>query len=100
MYIAARGTSAATMTPYDVAAVRSRDGMVLAGTPPDDLQRYLDVLRADPAAGAAGMLVPGGIRTAADVVSLVERSARVRWAEAEARARAAGALVGAYPAEA
>ena len=96
VYVPGRGTSASTLTPYDVAAVRLRDGIDLAGTPPDDAARYLDALRADRSARAAALVTTGEVATAADVVGLVEGLARLPWAEAEGRARAAGALVGAY----
>lgn len=99
VYVAGRGATAATLTPYDVAAVRSRDGTDLAGTPPDDLPRYLDALRADRSAGAAAIVASGEVVTAEDVGRLVERIAGMPWADAERRARAAGALLGAYPAE-
>ena len=98
VYLAGRGTTAATMTPYDVAAVRLGDGIALAGAPPDDLERYLSALRADPSARAAAA-VGGDVAATVDVVALIERLAGTPWAEAEARARAAGALVGVYPAE-
>jgi hypothetical protein len=99
VYIGGRGASPATMTPYDVAAVRLRDGIVLAGDPPDDVERYLGALRAERTARAVAS-VPDGAATGADAVELVERLSGVSWAVAEGRARAAGALLGAYPAEA
>lgn len=99
VYLPGRGATPATMTPYDVAAVRLADGLDLAGTPPDDAERYADALRRHPAARAAAMTAHGGVTTARDVVDLVERLAGIPWAEAEAAARAAGALVGAHPAD-
>lgn len=99
MYIPGRGVAAATMTPYDIAAVRLAGGIDLAGTPPPDADRYLDALRADRTARACALTATGEIVTAADVVELVERLAGLPWAETQGRARAAGALLGAYPAE-
>jgi hypothetical protein len=97
VYVAGRGARAATMTPYDVCAVRLADGLTLTGTPPADVDRYLAALRADPGARA----VTGGDATvtAGSVADLVERLTRVSWPVAVADARASGALVGAYPAE-
>lgn len=99
VYVAARGVLAATMTPYDIAAVRLRDGLDLTGTPPDDAEAYLAALRADRRAAAAARAAGGAMVSAANVVALVERLSGLAWSEAEARARAAGGLVGAYPAE-
>ena len=97
--MAGRGASAATMTPYDVAAVRLADGTGLTGTPPSDVARYLEALRADRSARAVALAASGTLETGPDAVGLVERLAEMTWTEAEARARAAGALLGAYPAE-
>lgn len=99
VYIGGRGASAATMTPYDVAAVRLRDGIELAGSLPADVARYLAALRAEPAARAVAALASGELVAAGDLATLVEHIARLPWPEAEAHARAAGALVGAYAAE-
>src|SRR5258708_30345466 len=54
VYLAARGISPHTMTPYDVAAVRLGDGSVLAGEPPEDFARYLAALRTTGSRAAAG----------------------------------------------
>jgi hypothetical protein len=97
VYLAARGVSVATMTPYDVCAIRLGDATVLAGTPPDDAARYLAMLRmAGSQAVAATREADVG---AANLAALIERITGLAWDEAEARARGAGALVGAYPAE-
>jgi hypothetical protein len=98
VYLAGRGTVPATMTPYDVCAVRLADGLALAGTPPDDLDTYLALLRTDPSAQAVAQR-GADLVTAGTVAELVERLAALPWAEAEGAARAAGALVGAYPSE-
>lgn len=98
MYVGGRGASAATLTPYDVCALRLADGIELAGAPPAAAQRYRDALRADRSARAAALVAPDDVVTAPDVVALVERLSGAAWAEAEGQARAAGALLGAYPA--
>ena len=99
VYVGGRESSAATMTPYDVAAVRLADGLDLAGRPPADVDRYLDVLRGDPSARAAALTAGGDIARAADAVALVETASGMPWAEAERRTQAAGGLLGAYPGE-
>lgn len=99
VYLAGRGVGVATMTPYDVAALRVSDGLELAGIPPVDATRYLDALRAAPRARAVALVAAGDLASAPDVVALVEGLTGVPWAEAEARARAAGALLGAYVVE-
>lgn len=99
MYVGGRGATAATMTPYDVAAVRLSDGLELAGTAPHDAARYREALRSEPSARVAALLASDEVATAGDVADLVQRVARLPWTEAEARARAAGALLGAYPTE-
>lgn len=96
VYLPARGTRPATVTPFDMAAVRLGDGLDLAGTPPDDAERYLRALRADPGARAVA-LAPDGLVTAAELSALVERLVGLPWPAAEVAARAAGALVGVYP---
>ncbi|MBI2773397.1 MAG: hypothetical protein HYX56_02750 [Chloroflexi bacterium] len=97
VYLMARTATAPTMTPYDVAAVRM-DGLALAGDPPDDVTRYLAALRPLGLERAVADTI-GGVVTASDVVVLVERVTHLTWAEAEAQARAAGALVGAFATE-
>lgn len=96
VYLAARGVSPSTMTPYDVAALRIGDATVLAGTPPDDAERYVSALRAARGARVAAH-ARGQMHTAPDLEALVAGLAGRPWSEAEAGARAAGALVGAYP---
>lgn len=98
VYLAGRGVRAATMTPYDVAALRLSDGLDLAGTPPNDAERYLAAVRASPGACAAA-LTRGGLTTATDLAGLVEGLVGVTWAEAVADARGAGALLGVSPAD-
>jgi hypothetical protein len=96
VYLAGRGVGQATMTPYDVCALRLGDASVLAGTPPEDAARYLEAI----GSRGAVALTAAGMVAASDLLSLIEQLCRMSWIEAEAIARGAGALVGAYPAEA
>lgn len=98
VYLCGRGASVATMTPYDVAAVRLGDGLELAGAPPADTERYLAALRATGSRAVAG-LASGEMAVAPDAAGLVELVTGLRWADAEGRARSAGALLGAYATE-
>ncbi len=97
VYVAGAGVSKHTMTPYDVTIVRLRDGLDLFGDPPADLGRYLDALRAQPSAHAAVLAVDGTLVTAESLRSVVATLLDRPWDEAEAHAKAAGALIGAYP---
>ena len=97
VYTAGRGISLHTMTPYDVVAVRLRDGIELWGEPPEDVERYLAALRAVPGAGAAAVAADGTLVTAPTVRDCVAQLLRRPWLEAEIAARSAGALIGAYP---
>ncbi|HLZ47355.1 MAG TPA: hypothetical protein VKR80_01740 [Candidatus Limnocylindria bacterium] len=97
VYIAGSGVSNHTMTPYDVTIVRLGDGLDLFGSPPGDVGRYLDALRAQPGATAAALAVDGTLVTGDTLRAVVVALVRRPWDEAEGRARAAGALIGAYP---
>ena len=97
VYAASAGVTNHTMTPYDIAIIRLRDGLDLFGTPPADIGRYLDALRAQPAARAAALGSDGTLVTAESLRSAVAVLLHRPWDEAEARAKAAGALIGAYP---
>jgi hypothetical protein len=97
VYLAGAGTANRTMTPYDVTIVRLRDGLDLFGTPPADVTRYLEALRSSPGSTAAALATDGTVVTADGLGALVLALLRRPWAEAEARAKAAGALIGAYP---
>jgi len=97
VYLAGAGTANRTMTPYDVTIVRLRDGLDLFGTPPADVTRYLDALRSSPGSTAAALAADGTLVTADSLGALVLALLHRPWAEAEARAKAAGALIGAYP---
>ena len=98
VYLAGRGVSASTMTPYDVCALRLGDGTVLAGDAPDDVERYLRPLRV-PGRGAIAATIQGDV-AGADLADVVRLSADISWDEAVSEARAVGALIGAYPADA
>jgi ribulose-5-phosphate 4-epimerase/fuculose-1-phosphate aldolase len=97
VYVAGDGISNHTMTPYDVTIVRLRDGLDLFGTPPSDIGRYLDALRARPEARAAVLAEDGTLVTGDGLSSVVAMLVHRPWDEAEAHAKAAGALIGAYP---
>ena len=97
VYLAGAGVSNHTMTPYDITIVRLRDGLDLFGTPPNDADRYLDVLRSQPEARAAALAADGTLVTAESLPSVIATLLHRPWDEAEAHAKAAGALIGAYP---
>jgi hypothetical protein len=97
VYLASAGISNHTMTPYDVTIVRLRDGLELFGTPPRDVARYLDALRARPETRAAALAADGTLVTADSLPSVIVTLLHRPWDEAEAHAKAAGALIGAYP---
>jgi hypothetical protein len=98
VYLAGRGARAATMTPYDVCALRLGDGSELSGDPPADAARYVDALRGDRRHRAVA-LTRGGLTVAPGVLELVERLSGSSWDQAESAARGAGALVGVYPSD-
>jgi hypothetical protein len=97
VYVAGEGVSNHTMTPYDVTIVRLRDGLDLFGTPPSDIGRYLDALRARPEARAAALAADGTLVVADGLPHVIATLVHRPWDEAEAHAKAAGALIGAYP---
>jgi hypothetical protein len=97
VYVAGEGVSNHTMTPYDVTIVRLRDGLDLFGTPPSDIGRYLDALRARPEARAAALAGDGTLVVADGLPHVIAMLVHRPWDEAEAHAKAAGALIGAYP---
>ena len=96
VYLAADGISSHTMTPYDIAIVRLRDGLDLWGVPPRDAGRYLEAL-AHAGARAAALASDGTMVTADSIGGLIRALVQRPWDVAEADARAAGALIGAYP---
>ena len=97
VYVAGLGVANHTMTPYDVTIVRLRDGRDLFGTPPGDIGRYLDALRAQPESRAAALGADGTLVTADGLPGVIATLLHRPWDEAEAQAKAAGALIGAYP---
>jgi ribulose-5-phosphate 4-epimerase/fuculose-1-phosphate aldolase len=113
LYVAARGVSNHTMTPYDVASILMADGSALLGLPPDDVDEYVAAHRAAPDAesvgrGADGVIVEAPSLRACAVALLARRSGERRphtatvervWEQLVADARIAGALIGAFPAE-
>jgi hypothetical protein len=98
VYLAGAGIPNRTMTPYDVTIVRLRDGLDLFGTPPADVTRYLDALRSSPGSTTVALAADGTLVTADGLGALVLALLHRPWDEAEAQAKAAGALIGAYPA--
>lgn len=113
LYIAGRGVSNHTMTPYDVASILLADGTPLLGLPPDDVHEYVAAHRAAPGAesvgrGPDGVIVAAPSLRACAMVLLAHRrgerasdatSLERAWEELVADARVAGALIGAFPTE-
>ncbi len=114
LYVAGRGVSNRTMTPYDVVSVRIADGTVLVGVAPDDVDEYLRAHRDRSDAMSVGR-APDGVLIAAPslracAISLIARrrghrgrpeyaSAEQVWHELVAEAQVSGALIGAFPAD-
>ena len=96
VYVAGEGIPNRTMTPYDVTIVRLRDGLDLFGVPPADVTRYLEALRSSPGSTAVALAADGTLVTADGLGALVLAVLHRPWDEAEAQAKAAGALIGAY----
>jgi hypothetical protein len=113
LYIAARGVSNHTMTPYDVVSILVVDGALLLGTPPDDVDEYVAAHRAASDAesvgrGSDGVLVAARSLRACAVTLLARRRGERKhddlsleqvWEELVADARVSGALIGAFPTE-
>ena len=113
LYIAGRGVSNHTMTPYDVVSILLADGSQLLGVPPDDLDEYVAAHRAAPEAesvgrGSAGVIVAAPSLRACAITLLARRrgespthgpSLEQVWEELVAEARISGALIGAFPTE-
>lgn len=113
LYVAGRGVSNHTMTPYDVVAVLLADGSPLLGVPPDDLDEYVAAHRAAPEAesvgrGADGVIVAAASLRACAITLLARRRGGPRthgpsleqvWTELVAEARLSGSLIGAFPTE-
>jgi ribulose-5-phosphate 4-epimerase/fuculose-1-phosphate aldolase len=113
LYVAGRGVSNHTMTPYDVVSILLADGSLLLGVPPDDLDEYVAAHRTAPEAesvgrGADGVIVAAPSLRACAMTLLARRrgedgahgpSIEQVWEELVADARISGALIGAFPAE-
>jgi hypothetical protein len=113
LYVAGRGVSNHTMTPYDVASIFLADGSALLGVPPDDLDEYVAAHRAAPEAesvgrGSDGVIVAATSLRACAITLLARRrggpgthgpSLEHVWEALVAEARISGALIGAFPTE-
>ncbi|HEY3127546.1 MAG TPA: hypothetical protein VGK07_10825 [Candidatus Limnocylindria bacterium] len=113
VYVAGRGVSNHTMTPYDIVSVLLADGTALLGMPPDDMDEYVAAHRAAPDAesvgrGSDGVIVAAPSLRACATLLLARRrgergpddaSLERAWDELVADARIAGALIGAFPTE-
>lgn len=113
LYLAGRGVSNHTMTPYDVVSILIADGSSLLGVPPDDVDDYIAAHRAAQNAesvgrGSDGVLVAAPSLRACAFALLAHRrgergpdaaSLEQVWEELVAEARVAGALIGAFPTE-
>lgn len=113
LYVAGRGVSNRTMTPYDVVSILLADGSPLLGVPPDDLDEYVAAHRAEPDAESVGrgsdgvMVAAPSLRACA--ITLLTRHRGERgpddatlehvWEELVGEARISGALIGAFPTE-
>jgi len=113
VYMAGRGVSNHTMTPYDVVSILVADGSPLVGTPPLDFDEYVAAHREAPEAGSVARGVDGGIvvapslRACATLLLARRRGERGPdsaslervWEELVAEARLTGVLIGAFPTE-
>ncbi len=114
MYIGGRGIGLATMTPYDVAVLLVLDGSTLHGSPPDDVEAYLDAHRRLGDAASVARVGPSEYVSApslrACVVAALRRTRgegtthdeaviEQAWLDLVSQARVTGALIGAFPAE-
>lgn len=113
VYIAGRGVSNHTLTPYDIVSVLLADSTPLFGVPPDDVGEYVAAHRdarnaASVARASDGSLVADATLRACAVAVLARRrgerspdAARLDrvWEELVAEARIAGVLIGAFPTE-
>ena len=113
IYVAGRGVSNHTMTPYDVVSILLADGSPLLGAPPADVDEYVAAHRAAPQAesvgrGSDGVIVAAPSLRACAITLLTRRrgaegthgpSLEQVWEELVADARISGALIGAFPTE-
>ena len=114
LYVAGRGVSNHTMTPYDVMSILIADGSPLLGVPPDDLDEYLAAHRAAPQAESVGrgsdgvVIAAPSLRACATTLLARHRDERGPdaaslehvWEDLVAEARISGALIGAFPEDA
>ena len=111
VYIGGRGTSLATITPYEVAVVLYSDGSTLHGTPPDDMAAYVEAHRRAPMAASVALVMDGAYLSArtlrACVVAALRRARgeeetsdettiETVWTDLVSQARITGALIGAF----
>jgi hypothetical protein len=113
LYVAGRGVSNHTMTPYDVVSILVADGSPLLGVPPDDVDEYIAAHRAATDAesvgrGTDGVIVAAPSLRACAMALLAHRRGERKpgdvsleriWEELVAEARVSGALIGAFPTE-
>jgi hypothetical protein len=111
LYIAGRGVSNHTVTPYDIVSILLADGSPLLGVAPDDVDEYVTAHRDAPDAesvgrGSDGVIVAAASLRACATALLARRrggpapdSANLErvWQELVADARISGALIGAFP---
>ena len=111
VYVAGRGVSNATMTPYDVVSVLVADGTPLLGVPPEDVDEYVAAYRAAADAVSVGrghdgaLIASPSLRACAATLLARRRGERApdpailerMWEELVAHARLSGALIGAFP---
>jgi len=113
LYVAGRGVSNHTMTPYDVVSILVADASPLLGIPPEDVGEYVAAHRVAPEAesvgrGADGVIIAAPSLRACALTLLVRRRGERKhdhlsleqvWEELVADARVGGALIGAFPTE-
>lgn len=113
LYVAGRGVSNHTMTPYDVVSILLADGSALLGLPPDDVDEYVAAHRAAQEAdsvgrGLDGVIVAAPSLRACATALLARRRGELGpdaasldrvWEGLVAEARISGALIGAFPTE-
>jgi hypothetical protein len=113
VYVAGRGVSNHTMTPYDVASILIADGSPLYGVPPEDLHEYLAAHRDAPdtesvGRGSDGVIVAAPSLRACAITLLARHRGERRpdaatlehvWHELVGEAKISGALIGAFPTE-
>lgn len=113
LYVAGRGVSNHTMTPYDVVSILLADGSPLLGVPPDDVDEYVAAHRAAADAESVGrgpdgtIVAAPSLRACATELLALQRGERGPdaaslervWEELVAEARVSGVLIGAFPTE-